>query len=83
MSKKSSTNVHIAATASKIRTKRNVTKIHCICAGIPGLALRSQVTPLLFTHLQLGRMRQTPADIVARISLVLGSLRLPRAPRWL
>jgi hypothetical protein len=44
MSKKSSTDVFIAATASRTKTKRNGTKIHYICDTFPGPALDYLVT---------------------------------------
>lgn len=83
MSRRSNTNVHIAATVSRIRTKQSVTKIPCICAAIPGPALHSQATRLLFTHLQIGRTRPILVDTVVRISLVPVSLHHTRVLRWL
>jgi len=83
MSKKSNTNVLIAATVSRIRTKQSVTKIRCICAAIPGLALHSRAIQPLFTHLQLDQTRQMPVDTVVRISLAPVSLHRPRVLRWL
>ena len=60
-------NAHIAAIASKIKMKRNVTKTHCIYDVIHGLAQHSLDMRQLSTFLPRGPTRLIHADTVARI----------------
>jgi hypothetical protein len=69
--KKNSMNVLIAGTASRIKTKQNVTRILSIFVVIPGHVPHSQVMLPRFTTLRQGQTKLTPADIVARTSLAL------------
>lgn len=78
MSKKSNMNAHIVAIASRIKTRRNAIKIHCISDATHGLAqhldMRRPSIPL-----RRGPTRLIRVDYVERISHALESLRhLPR-----
>jgi hypothetical protein len=79
MSKKSSTSARIAATASKIKMKRNATRTHCTSDVIHGLAQHYLDMRQPSTFLQRDLTRLIHADTVERISHALGSpRRLPQ-----
>jgi hypothetical protein len=69
-------NVPIAGTASRTKTKQNVTRILSIFVVIPGHVPRSQDMLPRFITLRQGQTKLTRADIVARTSLALAYLPL-------